>query len=187
MLRLKVVGLLWSEVRLNRLAMATGALSSGVAILRACLQQNAAGLRTVRRRRRQGSSHRCQAPFLDIGLDKHKASLSKVDVYSCGSVGPNSGEEVWIFQAMHDIVQFLAVSGEENATSSWSVSAADHVALHKWRTVRSLVEGHVKALESIREVGCRVFVEACHGVSVSENSNVRNAFVASPKNTYLVA
>jgi hypothetical protein len=45
------------------------------------------------------------------------------------------GEEVLRLQAMNDIIQLLAVSGEEYRPRPWSVSNANNVALHDIRAI----------------------------------------------------
>lgn len=165
-LRFKPLCVLRSEICLYGLtvavAMAVIVRRPRVTIFPAGLEQDAAGLGAIGWRRSQRSDHGCQAPLLDIGLDKDKASLSKVDMYSCGPVGAYGGKEIRILDAMYNVVQLLAVAGEEYATRSWPVTAADDIALHELGRIRCLVEGLVEALEAVGKISSRVSMKACH-------------------------
>lgn len=82
-------------------------------------------------------------------------------MYGCGAVGANSGEKVWIFDTVYNVVQLLAVAGEKYATRPWPVTAADDIALYELWRIGSLVEWLVEAFETIREVSSGVSMKAC--------------------------
>lgn len=96
--------------------MALAVWGSRVSVFPARLEQNAAGLGAVGWRGSQRSGHGCQAPLLDVCFDEDEASLSKVDVYGGGAVGAYGGKEVWIFYAVYNVVEFLAVASKKYAT-----------------------------------------------------------------------
>lgn len=52
-----------------------------------------------------------------------------------GSVGSDGREEILTLQIVSNLVQLLAISGKENATSSWSVADSDHIALNVGRAI----------------------------------------------------
>lgn len=81
-------------------------------------------------------------------------------MYGCGAVGANSGKKVRIFNAVYDVVQFLAVAGKKYATRPWPVTAADDIALHELGRIRRLVKWLVEALEAIRKVSRGMPMEA---------------------------
>lgn len=150
------------EVRLERLALVlTPCLRPGISVFSSSLQQDAAGFGAVWRWGSQRARHWSQAPFLDIGFNENEASLAKVDVDSCGSVGANSGEEILVLHPMDRVIEFLAVASEEDATGSRAVSASNNIALDELRRVWCMVERLVEALHAIREVSHRMFVETC--------------------------
>lgn len=176
--------MLWSEVRLNRrIVTLTLGLRPSVTILPASLQQDAAGFGAIRGRRSQRPSHWGKAPFLHVSFDENKSSLAKVDMDGCGSVGADSGEEILVLHSVAHIVQLLAVPSEENATCSGTVPAADDIALNDRRPIRRVVEWLVETPETVRKVGCRVLVEACHKVSDHELLFSRRSY----QSAYLVA
>lgn len=104
-------------------------------------------------------------------------------MYSCGAIGANGREEVGVLDAVYDIVQFLAVAREENPARSWSVAAADDIALDERGRIWSLVEGLVESLEAVGKVSSRMPVEAC-GMTVSISAPKRRLMLGD---AYLAA
>lgn len=138
----------------------TAAMRTRVSILGTCFQQNASLLRAIWWWRCETASHRGQAPFLDVGFDEDEASLAKVDVDYGGTVGTDGGEEVLRLEPMHNLIELLAVPGEEDGACPRSITNADNIALHKLGPVGSCVEGLVVSTAATRLIGNRVFVVA---------------------------
>ena len=67
---------------------------AGESILGAGFEENAALLGTIWRWRCERAGHGSKTPLLNVGFDKNKASLTKVDMDDAGSVGADRGEEV---------------------------------------------------------------------------------------------
>ena len=84
-------------------------------------------------------------------------------MYGAGAVGADGGEEVLRLEAVGDVVEFLAVAGEEEGACAGAVADADDVALDVGRAVGSRCEGLVVAALASGGVGYRVFVPACVG------------------------
>jgi hypothetical protein len=128
-------------------------------------QKNTALLTPIRRRRRQRTRHWRKTPFLDISFDKHEPRLPEVDVHGAGPVRADGGEEVLRFEAVGDVVEFLAVAGEEEGSGAGAVADADDVALHVGGAVGGGGEGLVVAALAGGGVGYGVFVPAWEVVS----------------------
>ena len=141
--------------------MSASPLSWGIALLGATLQQDATLLRSIRWRRRKAASHRCQAPFLDVGLNEVETSLSKIDVNRSRAVGANSREEVLSLETVNDLFQLLAITSEEDSTGSGTVSNTNNIALDIGRSVGCRVERLVIPPCACGLVGNGVLVEAC--------------------------
>lgn len=116
-----------------------------VSIFPTRLEQDAALLAAIRRRRRKAASHGCQTPLLDIGFDKDKAGLSEVYMHDARAVCADRGEEVGCLEAVSDVFQLLAVARKENSSSPWPVSNTYHVALNNAGSVRSRSKGLIKS------------------------------------------
>jgi hypothetical protein len=84
-------------------------------------------------------------------------------VYGAGAVGADGGEEVLRLEAVGDVVEFLAVAGEEKGAGAGAVADADDVALDIGRAVGGGCEWLVVATLAGGGVGYRVFVPACVG------------------------
>jgi hypothetical protein len=74
--------------------------------------------------------------------------LSKVDVYGAGSVGADSREEIVGFEAMGNVFKFLAVTSEEDGTSTRTITDANYITLYICRSVGCRVEGLVESAVS---------------------------------------
>jgi hypothetical protein len=81
-------------------------------------------------------------------------------VYGAGAVGADGGEEVLRFEAVGDVVEFLAVAGEEEGAGAGAVADADDVALDVGRAVGGGCEGLVVAALARGGVCYGVFVPA---------------------------
>lgn len=77
-----------------------------------------------------------------------------------GTVCADGGEEVLRFKAVGDVVEFLAVAGEEEGACAGTVADADDVALDVGRAVRGWGEGLVVAALAGGGVRHGVFVPA---------------------------
>lgn len=75
-------------------------------------------------------------------------------------VGADGGEEVLGFEAVGDVVELLAVAGEEEGSGAGAVADADDVALDVGRAVGGRCEGLVVAALAGGGVGYGVFVPA---------------------------
>src|SRR4051794_35007330 len=98
------------------------ALRAGETILGPGLEKNASGFRSVRRRRSQRACHRGKTPLLHICLDEHETGLTEIDVNNARPVRADGWEEVLGLEAVHDIIQLLAIACEEDGPRPWSVS-----------------------------------------------------------------
>lgn len=136
----------------------TTSLGRDVAVLGAGFQENAALFGAIRRRRSETAGHRSQTPFLDVGLDKYEARLAQVDVHGGRAVGADSRKEVLRLEPVHNLVELLAVAGEENGAGPRPVANADDVALDEARAVGGLVEGLVVMAGAVGVVCDRVFM-----------------------------
>lgn len=106
-------------------------------------------------------------------------------MYGRGAVGANSGEKVWIFDTVYNVVQLLAVAGEKYATRPWAVTAADDIALHELGRIGSLVEWLVEAFGTIGKVSSGMSMKAWH-VIVSTPAQSSDG-EGQPMRAYLVA
>jgi hypothetical protein len=93
-----------------------------------------------------------ETPFLDVGFNEDKAHLAKVDVDLAWAICAYCGKEVLSLEAVGDVVEFLAVSGEEKGACSGSVADADDVSLYVGRTVGRGLEGLVVSAVSVGHV-----------------------------------
>jgi hypothetical protein len=109
------------------------------------VQKNRSLLTAIWRRGSQAASLRGKAPFLHIGLDEDESHLSKVDMNLARSLSADRGEEVLRFETVCDIVQFLAVTGEEDGTSARPVPDSYNITLDICGTVSGRCEGLVVA------------------------------------------
>lgn len=98
--------------------------------------------------RGQTTRHRCQAPFLDVCLEEDEAALPEVDVYLTWSVCADCWEEVLSLETVSDVLELLAVAGEEDGAGSWAVAATNYIALDVGRPVWSWHEWLVVAAVS---------------------------------------
>lgn len=153
MLWLKARLVVWSEICLYRWVIAlTLGLRPSITVFPASLQQDAACFGTVRWWGGQRPSHGCETPFLHISFDENESSLAEVDVDSCGSVGADSGEEILVLHPVAHIVQFLAVTSEEDAPCSGTVPATNDIALNNRGPVGCVVERLIETPEAVREI-----------------------------------
>ena len=67
---------------------------AGESVLGARFEKNAALFRAIWRGWCERSGHGSKTPFLNVGFDKDKAGLTKVDVDDAGSVRADRREEV---------------------------------------------------------------------------------------------
>ena len=91
----------------------------------------------------QAAGHGRQSPLLNIGFDEDESHLAEIDVNSTRAVSPNGREEVLAFQVVRELVQLLAVPGEENGAGARSVPYADDVSLDIRGSIRGGSEGLV--------------------------------------------
>lgn len=145
----------------DRVAVRAAALGRGISILGSALEQDATLLRTVRRRWRKAASYWRESPLLDVGLDEVEACLAEVDVDSGRTVGADSREEVLRLETVDNLLELLAIAGEEDSARSRSVSDAYNVTLNEGRAIGCCVEGLVVPPRAVGLVRNRVFVEAC--------------------------
>ena len=132
-----------------------------VAIFVACLEEYASLLGTIWRWRRERARDGGETPLLDVGLDEDEAGLSEVDVDDSWADGADGWEEVGRFETVDDLLEFLAVAGEEDGARAGTVAHADYVALDKRRAVVVLAEWLVVAAVAGGLICDGVFVEAC--------------------------
>lgn len=138
----------------RRLLMVCRALSS------TGFKQNTPLFTPIRWWRGQAPRHGCQPPFLDIRLDKDEARLSEIDVYGARTVCADGWEEVLRFQAVGNVLEFLAVAGEEEGAGAGAVADAYDVALDVGGAVGGGCERLVVAALTGGGVGYGVFVPA---------------------------
>ena len=103
-------------------------------------EQYAALLAPVRRRGRKATRHRSQAPFLDVGFNKHKAHLSEIDVYRCRAICSYTRKKVLRFHSMGYVVELSTISGKKHGSGSRFVSYAYDIPLHVLWAVGSRME-----------------------------------------------
>ena len=115
-------------------------------------EQYASLLASVRWGWRKTACHGCQAPFLDVGFDEDEAALAEVDMHCARAVGADCGKEILGFESMGDIVEFLAVAGEEDSPGSGTVAYADDIALDVFWAIIGGREGLVVAAMAGRGV-----------------------------------
>lgn len=118
-----------------------------------CFKKNTSLLTSVRWGRRKTARHRRKTPFLDIRLDEDEAALTEVDVYGTRPVGADCGKEILRLEAVGDVLEFLAVAGEEDGPGAWAVADAYHVPLDVFGAVVSWSEGLIVAALACRCVG----------------------------------
>lgn len=124
------------------------------------LKKNAALLAAIWRWWSKTPSHRSQSPFLDIGFDEDKPHLTKVDVHGARAIGADRWEEILTLEIVRDFIQFLPVSGEEDASRARPVAYSNHVALHIGRSVKCRCEWLVISAMSRRNICDRSFMIA---------------------------
>ncbi len=78
-----------------------------------------------------------------------------------GTVRSEGGEEILSLEAMSDILEFLAVAGEEDGACEGTVAHPDNVALEILLSVGYRSEGLVVSTSSVGEISDGVFVKAC--------------------------
>ena len=123
------------------------------------VEQDAALLAAVRRRRGQASRQGCEPPLLDVGLDVDEAHLPKVDVHRARPRGAHGREEILRLEHLRDFLQLLAVAREEDGPGARPVADADDVAAHVGGAVRGRwSERLVEAALAKGEVGEGCFV-----------------------------
>ena len=125
-----------------------------------CLQQYTALFTSVGRWRCKTSSHRRQAPLLDVCFNEHKPHLAKVDMDSAWSIRPNSRKEVLGFQSMSNVVQLFPIPREEYCPCSWSVSHTNYITLDVLRSIACRNEWLVKPSMAGGDVSHRRLVES---------------------------
>ena len=105
--------------------------------------------------------HGSQAPFFHVGFDEDEAGLAEVDVDGAGAVGAHGGEEVLVFKAVRDVVEFFAVACEEDGAGAGPIADAYYVALDVGRAVGGGGEGLVVPAGAGGGVGEGGAVPAC--------------------------
>lgn len=95
----------------------------------ATFEENAALFTAIWRWGCKAASHWSKTPFLNIGFDKDKAHLAKIDLDVARAVGSDGREEVLGFESMSDIFQLFPVAGEEDGSGARSVAYSDNVSL----------------------------------------------------------
>ena len=120
----------------------------------ASFEENTALLAAVRWRRGETACHGRKTPLLDIRFDKDEAHLAKVDLYVAGAVGADCREEVLRLEPVSNIVELLAVAGEEDSTASWPIAYSDYITSNVRRSIgRCRIERLVESAYARREVG----------------------------------
>jgi hypothetical protein len=122
---------------------------------------------------RERAVHRCQSPFLHIRLDEDEAELAEVYVHGTRAVRAERGEEVEGFKAVRYVVEFFAVTCEEDSATAGTVSDAYHIALDEGGPIGCACEGLVVAAVAGRSVGERVFMPS---YSCQSSVNERHSF-----------
>jgi hypothetical protein len=102
----------------------------------------------------------CQTPLLHVGFDEDKPHLAKVHMHVAWSVCAYCREEVLGLEAVRNIVEFLAVTGKEERSGSWSIANANDISLYECWPVCGRLEGLVVSPVSIRHVRYRRLVVA---------------------------
>ena len=99
-------------------------------ILSTCFEQDTTLLGAVWWRGGQTAGYGGEAPFLDIGFNKHKARLTKIDM-NCGrTVGTNGWEEVLRLKPMYNFFKSLAISRKKDGACARTVPNANDIALY---------------------------------------------------------
>lgn len=75
--------------------------------------------------------------------------------------GADRGEEILRFQGMRDVVELLAVAGEEDGARTWSIADAYDIATDVGRCVGRWYKGLIESAVASRGVGNRGFMVAC--------------------------
>ena len=78
--------------------------------------------------------------------------MAKVDVHLARTVCAYGGEEVLSFETVSDVVEFLAVSCEEEGSSSGSVANSNDISLDVRGAIGGRVEGLVVSAVSVGQV-----------------------------------
>jgi hypothetical protein len=90
-------------------------------------EQNAAAFAAVSWWGCQSAYTRGQTPLLYIGLNENKATLSKIDMQATRTVGANGGKEIVAVEPNERILEFPAVTCEENCPASWPIADTNDV------------------------------------------------------------
>ena len=135
----------------------------GASLRAAYVEEDTPLFTAIRWRWGETAGHGCETPLLDVGLDEDEARLSEVDVHGARPVGAHGWEEVLRFETVGDVLELLAVAGEEEGSSAGAVTDADYVALDVLRSVGCGGERLVVAALAGGCVGDGVFVPACGG------------------------
>lgn len=122
------------------------------------LEQYAALLTPIRRRRRKAARHWRQTPFLYVSFDEHETTLTEVDVHGARSICTNCWKKVLSFKAMYNIIQFFAITSEEDATRARAVTNTYHVTLDVGGAVISRDEGLIVATVAGGSISYRGFM-----------------------------
>jgi hypothetical protein len=101
------------------------------------LEQDAASLRTIRRRRRERSHHRRESPFLDVRFDEDESSLTEVDVHAARAVRADRRKHVALVEPDKGILELFPVPSEEDSSGPRTIADAECVAFEQRRSVRS--------------------------------------------------
>ena len=109
------------------------------------IQKNRSLFAAVRWGRSQATCLWGKTPFLYVGFNEDESHLSEVDMYLTRSLSANRGKEVLSLESMRNIVEFLAVTGEEDCSCARSVTNSNNIALDVGRSVSRGCEGLVVA------------------------------------------
>ena len=124
-------------------------------------EEDATLLASIRWRGSKTSRHWRQTPLLDICFYEYEPALPKIDVNGTRPVCADGGEKVLGFEAVGDIVEFFAVTREEDGAGPWAVANADDIALDIFGGVVCRMEGLVEAAMAGGGVGDGRFMPAC--------------------------
>lgn len=153
-----VVGAEFPAAAVVEVFAATAAVGGGAL---AGLEEDAAVLGAVGRRRRERAVHRCESPLLDVGFDEDEAELAEVDVHGARAVRAERREQVEGFEPVRYVVEFFAVAGEEDGTAARSVPNAYYVALDVGGAIGCARERLVVAAVAGRGVREGVLMPSC--------------------------
>jgi hypothetical protein len=126
-----------------------------------CFEEYAPLLTSIRWWWRKTACHRRQTPFLNVRLDENEPTLAEVHVHRARAVGTHRRKEILGLEAVGYIVEFLAITCEEDGSGSGTIPDAYHVTLHVFKTIVCGSEGLVVATLASRDVCYRGFMPAC--------------------------